>query len=222
MARCIQDCGGINATVDDVEFVLNSVQMPQRVIQSIVEIRDKEDMPLPFTPGKWFRISMTDHALASILADEYLEEDENRVLTLKEAFHGTSIDNLPMIVARGLQEGPHSIVKKTRVYCEGSHRRNCTLGYMTHVSIPGLNPMWMWAAQLECLVDRERGGTKHNQWHQQQGSVHVVSINIHVFNLRDAYNKGNVGWFKVHKPLMRHGLRLCQLMSYNQLCTIRG
>ena len=62
-------------------------------------------------------------------------------------------------------------------------------------------------------MDRERGGTEHNQWHQQQGSVHVVSVNIHVFNLKDAYQKESAGWFKVHKPLMRHGLRLCQAID---------
>ena len=120
------------------------------------------------------------------------------------------MDNLPMIVARGLDTGPHSIVNKPRVFCEGSHRKDCTLGYMTHVHIPGLNPMWMWAAQLEFLVDRNRGGTIHERWHQQRGSVHLVGINLHVFNLKDAYKENNVGRFKVHKPSMQYGLQLCK------------
>ena len=88
---------------------------------------------------------------------------------LTEAYHDKSLENLPLIVARGFDTGPHSIMNNPRVYCEGSQRKECTLGYKTHVHIPGLNPMRMWAGQLECLVNR--GGTKHNQWHQQQGSV---------------------------------------------------
>jgi hypothetical protein len=27
-----------------------------------------------------------------------------------------------------------------------------TLKYMTHVSIPGGNPVWVWAVMLECLA----------------------------------------------------------------------
>ena len=154
-----------------------------------------------------------------------MDEKSEPALDLKEAYHGTSVYNLPMIIARGLDTGPHSIVNEPRVFCEGSHRKNHTLGYMTHVHIPGLNPMWMWAAQLECLVDRNRGGTSHGQWHQQRGSTHVVGINLHVFNLKDAYQENNVGWFKVHKPSMQYGLQLCRgidelqsAMHYQRLC----
>ena len=188
-----KDCGGLDTIVDHVIHVLKSVHMPLRVIRSITEIDATVAMS---APGKWYRINLIDHALASIMADELL--DEESIPELKEAYHGTSIDNLPLIVARGPDTGPHSIVNKPRVHCEGSHRKACTLGYMTHVHIQGLNPMWMWAAQLECLVDRSRGGTKHRQWTQEHGSVHVVGINLHVFNLKDGYKKGFVGWFKVH------------------------
>ena len=96
---------------------------------------------------------------------------------------------------------------------------------MTHVHIPGLNPMWMWAAQLECLVDRNRGGIAWEQWHQQRGSTHVVGINLHVFNLKDAYQENNVGLFKVHRPSIQYGLQLCRgfdelqsAMHYQRLC----
>ena len=70
---------------------------------------------------------------------------------------------------------------------------------MTHVPIPGLNPMWMWAICVECLVDRSVGSTIHHQWVQPEDSIFIEGIYVHVFNLHDAYEQGYTGWFRVHR-----------------------
>ncbi len=61
----------------------------------------------------------------------------------------------------------------------------------------------------ECLVDRNRGKTNNHQWIQEPGSIHVVGVNVHCFNLFSAYDKPTAGWLKVHGPSLKIGLKNC-------------
>ncbi len=50
---------------------------------------------------------------------------------------------------------------------------------------------------IELLVDRNRGGTLHDQWHQQEGSVIPVAVYIHAVDLELSYQPGFTGWLLV-------------------------
>ena len=196
------DCEGIDVNVQHVLFALRSVQVSPDLIESISEL----ESPL-LTPGKWFHVGITNQAIVSMMSDGPLTQ--NRGANLKAAYHGSSMDTLPFVLACGLKQGPYCCSGYPGIYVEGQQRRDRIYHYMTHVPIRGLNPMWMWAIMYECLVDRNRGRTCNHQWVQAPGSVHVVGVNVHVFNLFSAYDKPCAGWLKVHGPTLKIGLKRC-------------
>jgi hypothetical protein len=79
--------------------------------------------------------------------------------------------------------------------------------YSTHVAVPHVNPCWWFGCLLEVLADRNRGDTKHNQWRQTDGSIHITGAWIHVADIREAYEKNHVGTLRVCKPQLMLGLR---------------
>jgi hypothetical protein len=133
----------------------------------------------------------------------------------KTAMHSTAITNLPAILTQGLKPGPNAISKnnayRAAVYCEGMHRAHCSFFYSTHIAIPGLNPNYWFGSMCELTVDRKRGRTINNQWEQEEGSAHLVTIHIHVADIRRAYEKtaalASAGTYRVHQYQYSTGLR---------------
>jgi hypothetical protein len=80
------------------------------------------------------------------------------------------------------------------------------VAYMTHVSIPGLNPCYQFASLMDLLVDRNRGNTVHKQYRQQAGSVSVLGAWVHMADIRGALDKGYIGTLRVCREQYENGL----------------
>jgi len=120
------------------------------------------------------------------------------------SFHSTSLTNLPKILSGGLKAGPNALANQAEnylaeVYAEGHRRRHCSFAYTTHVAVPGLPPFLWFATTIECVGDRNRRTTKHDQWAYQSGAIFPNVVYIHVFDLRKAYEPGYVGSCRVHQ-----------------------
>ena len=156
------------------------------------------------TVGSWWPIFLSDEA------DRVLAYDADRVSgqngapegtfkemqDLKKAFHGSGVERITSILSVGLQVGPTHTAGALGVYCEGEHRRQNCLNYMTHMSLDNSSP-YVWSVLFECVADRQFGKTIHKQWCQSAGSIVVTGVMLHVINICDVYEKGFQGWFRV-------------------------
>ena len=43
----------------------------------------------------------------------------------------------------------------------------------------------------------------HKQFYQPKGSITVCAVAVHCFNLKDAFDKGFAGWYRVYEPCLR-------------------
>jgi len=137
----------------------------------------------------------------------------------QSAWHGTALHNLPQILLRGLLKGPNALLDTNgtytaKVYCERQERRMCAYMYSTHVAVPYVNPNLFFGCLLELLVDRSRGDTKHHQWRQRDGSVHLTGAWVHVLDIRRAYDPGYVGTVRLSSPQFALGIRSAKRGHY--------
>jgi len=204
---------GLHVNVDDVKLVLFNSGCPMDMIQSIAEAAPLDG--LPPTPGKWFYCKLNEeHLVENMLMNHYMAPGPEPELT--GVYHGTAMPNLAEILTHGLLEGPSETDHKAGVYCEGCPRQSNCLNYMTHIAIPGSYPMYMWAVLLECLADRSRGGTVHKQFYQPKGSITVCAVAVHCFNLKDAFQPGFAGWYRVYAPCLKALTFIETPMDYKQ------
>ena len=168
--------------------------------------RDEMDVE---TCGRWFWVDLSswpERTGFDKFTDKTTRKNKFWQADLQSAYHGTSLLSASLILKDGFfRQGPNITEGRTGIYCEGPQRKPNVFNYMTHahVAVPGVHPLFMWAAVLELYVDRNYGGTIHRQWTQPQDSLCVEGMFIHVFSLADAYKKGYTGWFRVHAPSLR-------------------
>jgi hypothetical protein len=187
---------------------LASVKFPHGMIDRITE--DKGSAKPIDTNGRWFRLSFTHRVLDSFFSDEKLWNTKNT--NWQRAFHGTALHNLPNIVTRGLETGPNALPNargnyRAQTYVEGDKRKHCAFMYSTHVAVEHCNPCWWFGSVLEVFVDRNRGGTAHDQWRQDHGSVHLTAAWIHICDIRKAYEKDYVGTMRLSLSQYEDGIK---------------
>jgi len=176
---CDVDC-------ETVAYALRMAGFRDREITTISML----DIPNLPTIGKWFHVT-TNQGGQSPAA--FWASNAN----LKVAYHASALSNLRSVITTGLVQGPSATSGVNGIYCEGTDRMSCCLNYMTHVNVPGKNPLIMYGVLLECLVNRDMGRTIHSQWVQPQHGITITGIYIHTFNLAHCYTPGFSGWYRV-------------------------
>ena len=81
------------------------------------------------------------------------------------------------------------------------------LDYVAHVALPNKNPLMMWGAVFDLVVNRNRGTSVHKQWVQSLENVNITGIYFHTLHLWNDFDKcpaggSHAGWFQVHNEVL--------------------
>jgi hypothetical protein len=152
------------------------------------------------TPGRWYAFGWDDFQSGP---GNPLHAVDTEAM-YQDAYHGTSMKALAKIAITGDigaavndQDGKC----KGKIFCEGRRRMHCCMNYASHNVSPNVrnsDPL-LYACVLQVGVDRSRGGTFNRQWVQESGSIWIVRVLVHVVNPMDLYERGFVGWWKIHR-----------------------
>ncbi len=201
---------GNNITADEVRRALIDLGVRQEDLCALIDHTTSDSPPIMQSPGRWFSFIPREATLESINRVDMSAEAD-----VKQAFHGTALHNLPVILKEGLVEGFYGLSDSSGgylkgVYCEGKDRLGCTLNYMTHTHVVGhRTPLHMWSVLLELLVDRSQGKKRNDQWILPREAVHLSVVHIHICNLRNMYDEGYRGWYRVQKPSIE-AIKVCE------------
>ena len=113
---------------------------------------------------------------------------------LKFAYHGLSLTELSRVIYTG-----QITAENGTIYCEGSHRRHCTLPDAVHdlsPDGPSRDP-FLYASVLELVVHRSKGIEEGPVYMQPLGTVFIIGVYFHVIPLVRSFETGYRGWFQI-------------------------
>ena len=171
----------VEVTETDVASHLAAMKFPME------ELSPPEKMaPVPIEggPGQWFRLDVRRQFMHTMRS----WEAEHPEPPWTFAVHGTSMRAAKDVLSGGWRESSNVTGGVHGLYCEGMHRRQCTIRYMTHAWEKSLPKWCVAAAMMELMVDRNDTKIVNSQWVQRNlGSVAIIAVLIHVVDLRKVY-----------------------------------
>ena len=187
----------VEVTETDVASHLAAMKFPME------ELSPPEKMaPVPIEggPGQWFRLDVRRQFMHTMRS----WEAEHPKPQWTFAVHGTSMRAAKDILSGGWRESSNVTGGVHGLYCEGMHRRQCTMRYMTHAWEKSLPKWCVAAAMMELMVDRSDTKIVNSQWVQRNlGSAAITAVLIHVVDLRKVYPAKFLGWVHVAGRTMK-------------------
>ena len=187
----------VEVTETDVASHLAAMKFPME------ELSPPEKMaPVPIEggPGQWFRLDVRRQFMHTMRSWEAEHPEPQWTF----AVHGTSMRAAKDILSGGWRESSNVTGGVHGLYCEGMHRRQCTIRYMTHAWEKSLPKWCVAAAMMELMVDRNDTKIVNSQWVQRNlGSVAIIAVLIHVVDLRKVYPAKFLGWVHVAGRTMK-------------------
>ena len=187
----------VEVTETDVASHLAAMKFP---MEELCPPEKMKEAPIEEGPGQWFRVDIRHQHVRWMNA--WAEEHPNGEWTF--AVHGTSMRAAKAILYNGWREASNVTGGVHGLYCEGMHRRQCTMRYMTHAWEKSLPKWCVAAAMLELMVDKSDTKVINRQWVQRNlGSATIVAMLIHVVDLREVFPAKFLGWMQVAGRTMK-------------------
>ena len=178
-----------------------------------------EESPLQWKgppEAKWWTIDVGLNMLSTMLRRQHgnavLLRDGD-ISRLEITYHGTSIKNVSRILREGqLRPAANTIMAADGVYCEGSHRRDCTLCYAIWSTLGWecwVSPYMLWTVVFECAIDPTYRRIRRQQYVVPRERIMVICMHVGCVHISNCFNRHSRGWNKVENESLE------KLMSRN-------